>query len=449
MRQKRNKNPNYVAILLIAFSSSLFVDFVSFNSVISNITSIIFLVFFLVFSLINWEKSINLLLGYLFLIPEYPRSVLDIIDHQLDGGVTYNNLYSVGFGPVNGFLIALFLWILAGFLQKKKIKFSKDLLHITILFILINMIGLAFNIEELNIEERNNPLYLLKPFIFMLISSSIGFIKSLREIFTLGLNISLILGIRAIFFLFYDLLIFEIPKLDLGLSPYFSFGIFLYALLKKEKLSPVKWILLTFSLLYPSRSFILFIILISLFFFIQEEGILKTFKFALKSLLILPLLGIILFMLNPRLFEFFLWKLEIIQVFTKNYSVGSGSIRWLEFKNIIYQNTTSILKFVFGGGPYGTYDFDAYPLIVEGVIDSKSFSPDQLLKKEFYTTHNVISALLLKTGITGLIVYSTVFLKIYHRKLSLRTILALPLFYTTYSSFLSAILSGILFRSKE
>ena len=447
---KMNRQLKYISILLISYFTSYYIDFISFNQTISNFLNIIFLFGFFIFSLIRWEKSINLLIGYLLLIPEYPRSILDIVDDQLDGSITYNNLYTIDLGPIHGYLVALVLWIIAGYIRGKKISFSKDLFYVSILFLSVYVVSLSLNLTDLDLEAKNNPLYLIKPFIFMFISSSISYIKSPKEIYYLGLNISFILGMRTIFFLINDFFIFEIPKLDLGLSPYFSLGIFLFAILKKEKLSLIKWILLALSILYPSRSFILFVILLSLIFFLKEKGLKNTLRISFKALLILfPMFGAILFYLNPRLFEFFLWKIEIIQVFSGNYSVGSGMVRLLEFKNILNQNLTSIPRFIFGNGPYGTYNFDAFPLIVDGVIDSKSFSPDQLIRNKFYTTHNVISALILKTGVAGLILYSFIFLKIYSKKLSLRMILALPLFYITYSSFQGAVISGMIYNNNN
>lgn len=445
-----NGKLSYLSIILISFFTSIYVDFISFNESLSIVLNCFFLLFFFFFCFNRWEKSIDILIGYLLLIPEYPRSNLDILDHQFDGTITYNTLYTIGLGPLNGFLLALIFWIVAGFIQKKNVCFSKELFYVTILFILVNLLGLSIHVTDLNITSNNNSLYLIKPFIFMLLSSSISFIKSSKEIYNIGLSISLIIGLRTIFFLLNDLLIFEIPKLDLGLSPYFSFGIIIYSILKKENISYLNWCLLFLSILYPSRSFILIVTLLSIIFFTKEIGLKKTLKSSIKVFLVLfPIIGFLLSLFNPRLFEFFLWKLEIIQIFSGNYSVGSGSVRILEFKNIIFKNSSSIFRFIFGNGPFGTYNFDVYPLIVDGVIDSKSFSPDQLIRNEFYTTHNVISALILKTGIIGLSLYLFVFLRIYRKKLSLGMILALPLFYTTYSSFQSAVISGLIYENKR
>jgi len=131
---------------------------------------------------------------------------------------------------------------------------------------------------------------------------------------------------------------------------------------------------------------------------------------------------------------------------------GSGDIRLLELKNIFSKISKSPISLALGEGPFGFYNFETYPLQVDGTIDSKSYPYDQIVNDKYFTVHNFTSFLLLKLGFVGLFLYvclasAILFIKKksarIHNQLSF-----LPLLYTYYFNPINALFLGILMSNK-
>lgn len=441
---------NFLLLLVIACLSAIYVDFLAFNLKISLIVNGIFIFIFLYLLINNYTKSVKLLIFYFLLIPEYSRSILDDYDLIVQDDIKYSTLYSFGLGPINGLLILFLIWIFFGLFFRKKMILSKNVLISCFTFVLIYLFSFIYNYHSYRFDLSNNAFYLVKPFVFFLVGSIIGNFLKTECLFEIGLNSSLILGIRTIFFLMFDLIMSEIPKLDLGLVPYFSFGILLYIYLNKIEIKKIYLVFIIFSIFSPSRSFIAMAFTMFALFSVYKNGFFKTFKNSMLVLIfILPIFGFTLFYLNERLFMFFLWKLEVLNFFIGgNYESGSGSVRMLELTNIIYEISNNMFTILFGKGPLGTYTFEYAPLIVDGVIDGKSFSEDQLMSGRYYTVHNVVSAFLLKSGILGFLCYVSLYINILFQKNLFKNILLLPLFYTSYSTFSNSFITGYISNEK-
>lgn len=447
---------NFNVNLFYAISTSLLVDFFAFNKTISlGIHALLFL-YFVSLIIKNHEKALLGIIGYGILIPTYPRSILDDVDSLMAGDVEYTTFYSIGAGPINLYLLLLLGLLLKlvytnnGYLRSQ----NKSNIYL-FLFFLTTITSFAYNFftqqeyVNLSINYFSTIKFLVYLFIGFFIFRTFKGSISISYFF----NLSIILGMRVGLFLVYDALFFDIPKLDFALQPYITMPLLFVIIGQKIKMNVLNFIFIAFSLMYPSRSFILLFLISILVFGISIKFSGPFIKLLASIAVLLILTGVTLYNFNERIFDFFLWKLEVIDTVSGSGEIsGSGDIRLLELKNIFHKISKSPMSILLGEGPFGYYNFDQYPLNIDGTIDAKSFPYDQVFSNKFFTVHNFTSFILLKLGFIGLVLYFTfastiLFIKKKSSKIHNR-LSFLPLLYTYYFNPINALFLGILMSNK-
>ena len=88
---------------------------------------------------------------------------------------------------------------------------------------------------------------------------------------------------------------------------------------------------------------------------------------------------------------------------------GSGSVRILELKNIVWETFDNPLYVFFGKVYGGAYRYSKFPEYLIGeTLSLDSYSLDQLESHKYYLVHNFTSQMILKYGFIGLIMYLSI-----------------------------------------
>jgi len=401
---RRSNLETLVVSLIVIVFTFLHIEYM-YEKKISLILISIYIVSYLYTLIRNENKALFILLGYYILIPTFPRSILD--DYTLlDNGLTYYTMHSITFGSFNILLLlTLFHAGLCMFkyqINKTQFNYVFVCIGVIILSLLLNM---YFEHGILNAPKYNS-FGVIKPFVYLLVGT-IFFSNKRPEIVPFLIACSMILGYRVLFFGFGDIFIFDNLRLDFALSPYLTLSVYVMLIYNGYKLGVFHHIGFLLSLIYFSRA----LIMISFFLVICATFKSKRIKFpgklkimAIFSSLILSL-PVILYYSNYRLYRFFIWKTNIINIFFADYEMsGSGKVRFIEFSNVFHEVSQNFVTLLFGKGINGTYTFNAYPMNISGV-GLESYSSDQLNSGLYYTTHNFSSFFLLKLGLIGLILY--------------------------------------------
>lgn len=449
-------NSTFLHNILFAIITALFVDFIAFNKFLSTVVHLFLLIYLIYLIFKNHHRAIMMIIGYGILIPIYPRSILDDVDNLILGNLQYTTFYSLGFGPLNVYFLLLFL-LLARIihLNNLNVKSSKNINLFIVVFytLIVASFFYNFNVQSEYINLSINYFSTIKFIVYLII----GFFlfKNYKGSIHINffLNIAIILGMRVILFLLFDFLYSPIPKLDFALQPYITLPFIFLVLKNKIELSPINFLFIVLSLLYPSRLFILISILSLGFFALSTKFSILFFKLMISIFFLFILSGVVLYNFNERIFNFFLWKLEVLNTVTGTGEIsGSGGVRILELKNILNKISRSPINLLIGEGPFGYYNFDKYPLVVDGVIDSKSFPYDQIVTNKYFTVHNFISFLLLKLGFVGLFLYiclASTILFIKNKSARMHNQLSfLPLLLTYYFNPINSLFLGILISNK-
>jgi hypothetical protein len=425
-----------IIVFSAAFGTALYIDFIATNAVYSKFAVFLFALLSIV--LIGLEKKallLKLIFAWFLLIPEFPRDILDIYDSLSSHESVYRPISSYGLGPLR-----LELVILALLLVDNRVKISqKELWLLVFLVVLVFLSFLQGWSNNVGTSGFNNPLYLFRGIVFYCVATLAYRELEKKELFDLLRLAFTISGLRTLFFLLFDVLIKGGEfSLDLGVQPYF-FLIFLLSIKEIDLKTLSFWSYL--NLLFPSRSFILIAILVFAIIWISRWNGVSIFRRVSRFVIIFLIGGMVLKSYNERLYGFFLWKFEVLETISgKSQMSGSGNVRKLELLNIWKSNRQNVGTLLLGNGPYAKYDFSHFPLKVEGVIDSKSYSLDQRTEGKYYTTHNFISAWLLKFGLLGLSWYVIFLSRKYTSKISRNILISFILIYIFYSTPVAAAL---------
>jgi hypothetical protein len=460
---------NLIHILSLAIISFIYVDYIA-AMPLGIILSLIIFIIFTFISIKNLSMGIILSLFYAITTMEFPRDILDVYEAlQASNEVYYNVVNTVKIGPFT--LLVYLFFINTGLVLYKThlhILYEKIFLIIFTTMLVIAFISTFFNILQYHtVFSIGMFVTNLKWFLFILMGYIQGFYlyknNSVHILVKWFYLLPIFFGFRNLLFIVNDF-INVTPKLDLMNQAYLSLIILIYIIVKGD------WgiyknifyrVLLFISLLNFSRAFLLIFVLsvIISYFWKVHKKIRFNFSLTMNFIIIIGLMLFGLYMLNERLFDFLLWKLNVFDaLFSSSGEMsGSGKIRGLELQNIWYVLSNDIYNVFFGKGFFATYDFSAYPLNNIGVIDLKSYSSDQLNSGVYYSTHSFSSAILLKYGVVGLIIYIFIPLYIayifYKNKQNLLLILIpIILIYSYYWRIEFAFLIGILFgilKTKE
>lgn len=226
----------------------------------------------------------------------------------------------------------------------------------------------------------------------------------LIEIFVIS---GLVMCCRVPVFLFFSL--FEkTPSLDLGILATLCFAI-LYTLvsLRKKYIFSVYLVPIFFiSILTPSRTHIAMFICCFVLYVVLNGVTKKIFSNILKSIIAVLFLFFILALLNERMYEFFLWKLEDFTFGGDDVGVSdSGLVRVFEFLNIFDQLKGNPWELFMGRGLCGYFTFESYPLPFSYDLDLKSYQEFELSSGKYYHPHVFVNHLMLKYGLVGLFCY--------------------------------------------
>ena len=108
---------------------------------------------------------------------------------------------------------------------------------------------------------------------------------------------------------------------------------------------------------------------------------------------------------SPEFVSWLNWKATTATEVFSSPLQGSFGVRMLEILNIVHIVGDKFHQILFGLGAGGFYNFDAYPFGSDMIIDTKSYSPDQLSSSQYHTVHSFIAFCILKYGFVGLFVY--------------------------------------------
>ncbi|WP_103866240.1 hypothetical protein [Aquimarina sp. I32.4] len=453
----------YFAIFLIALFTFLYVDFWS-HSWLGILVSVLLFIVFSTISLLDLSKGIIITLLYSLLIIEFPRDILDVYSAlQVENTIQYNVLNTVKIGPFTLFVYLVFFNAFMVLLKSKKLKLNFLCLVLLAILLLIGLSSmLRIFLLQGYLHYPNLIITDIKFILFVLagmIQGSYLFRKNkIDQLLGVIMIVPAIIGLRSIFFLFSDILAHK-SNLDLMTNPYLSLGVLTVLLIKGDWGIYKNWvlrILLLLSLLNPSRGFF---VLAFLFVFCAlswkfYRKIPFNSSFIIQAVLIIGLVFIGIFIFNERLYNFFIWKLNVFsELFNEKVDTsGSGKVRYLELSNVVTGLSQSLYETLFGKGFAATYDFSHHPIRNVGVIDLKSYSKDQLTSGVYYTTHSFITGILLKYGLSGLFIYlflpfRIILFYLRKRKYLLFVILPVLLIYSYYSRIEFMLLIGILIGS--
>lgn len=407
---------NFFIIFFLSAVTFSYVDFIS-KSSFGVLFSIFLFVFLLIISVKNLDYGIILAIAYSLLVVEFPRDILDAYeDLQVYGIQSYNVINTVKIGP---FTLLVYLLFINSFFALKKISpsFFTNVYILPLIFlfvigfvsmyrVLLNQ-GFLYN-ARLLITDIKFILFIFSGIIQGVYIYKRGLFYNLRQILFV---IPIIIGLRTVFFVLNDFYNGN-STLDLMTSPYLSLSVFVYILIKGE------WgiyknyfyrFLLFLSLLNPSRGFVLLLVVFVGLGFFLGRGKKISFKmgFLLQITGVLTLVSGLLFFFNERLYDFFVWKLEVFdELFDDSIKLsGSGQVRATELYNIYKGLSESYYELLFGRGFGATYDFSYRSLGMIDNIDLKSFSKDQLESGVYYTSHSFFTSNLLKYGFVGVLLY--------------------------------------------
>lgn len=407
----------FLKLLLLSLLTALYIDFFSLNYIG------VFFSYFIFFALsIGILKDIILSFKWFiiifFTIPTLPRNILDAYDALANQLTAYNTISSMPFWGISMiqwltifFLLSFFILII-----KKRILISARLFNVSFLLFLYPFITTlvytilnptSFLFREV-IATMRFPLYIL------LGCFSLAYIRGVKgrdflcnylmDIFFIS---GLIMCCRVPFFLIMSL--YEnTPSLDLGILATLCFAIIFSLISLRNRfvfnvfLVPIFFM----SILTPSRTHIAMFICCFVLYIILSGVTKKLFFNIIKSVIVILFLFFIMALLNERLYDFFLWKLEDFTFGGDDVGVSdSGLVRIFEFLNIFDQLKENPWELVMGRGLCGYFTFDSYPLPFSYDLDLKSYQEFELSSGKYYHPHVFVNHLILKYGLVGLFCY--------------------------------------------
>ncbi len=407
----------FLKLLLLSLFTALYIDFFSLNYI--GVLFSYFIFFALSIGILkDIIFSFKWFIIIFFTIPTLPRNILDAYDALANQLTVYNTISSMPFLGISMiqwltmfFLLSFFILII-----KKRILISTRLFNISFLLFLYPFITTlvytllnpaSFLFREV-ITTMRFPLYiLLGCFSLAYIIGVKGrdfLCDFLKDIFLIS---GLIMCCRIPFFLIMSLYE-KTPSLDLGILATLCFAIIFSLISLRNRfvfnvfLVPIFFM----SILTPSRTHIAMFICCFVLYVILA-GVTKNLFFnIIKSVIAVLFLFFIMALLNERLYDFFLWKLEDFTFGGDDVGVSdSGLVRFFEFLNIFDQLKENPWELVMGRGLCGYFTFDSYPLPFSYDLDLKSYQEFELSSGKYYHPHVFVNHLILKYGLVGLFCY--------------------------------------------
>lgn len=349
---------------------------------------------------LNFRSGILILITLLFIFDDLPFDLKNPIFYSIHktsiSGQTMTKLISV-------LLIILTAY---GIYKRKKIPKMQPFIYVlAFLFISGIITGLLKGNHQFLPEFVNDVRFYLNFFLGLFISFLLFFNNGLKYKF-LEL-ISLVMIVKSFWVILLHFFVFK-GNIYSDTTFYFSNFFFLFLAHQTTQQKGNK-IFLYFGLclifislaLSASRGKI-FLFGISIFTYLILTKKLKHIPTIIISCLVI---GLLMYFFMPSSFEYLTWKLS---TFLPDENNGKSSyVRFVEFHNIITENLSSFLKFIFGEGfgGYFTTEHLNFPFDVSG----KSSYPEKWIQMgKFFKPHGSLSVMLLKHGFGGIILlYST------------------------------------------
>ena len=395
--QNRNK-PQLHYILLVAFF------FFITNEVLSrNGLGIYYSLFFssIIFAIICIRSYLGVVVFTLvtILYDEFPRDVLlSYTDY------TFNTIKTLTIGPYSIYILLALTLLSKMFIYKHHWKLLAVLMLLSLVALAGTISGILTGFFSPVIFLANSKFIIL---IFLGALSSSYIMKLIKApdaldfVFALVFFCGLVAALRAYFNLALDISNGSYYVFDIGTEPLFLIAGSLYFTSYQS--------IYLIGYLTTSRGEILLLALTLLTILLMHTK--RIFRFSnifLPSILIIFLYYIVATYI-PFLLDFFYWKLSEIEVFG-GPSSGSSLIRQYELYNVVCTIASNPISLLFGNGLGATFDFSCYPLPPEVTLDEKSFSLDQIQNNKFYGVHNTITALLLRFGLLGFLLFMSILL---------------------------------------
>jgi hypothetical protein len=409
----------YIKALICAAISVWIIDYASFGFIGFYVSYIIF-----AFLLIKtWLKQPEYILLYVLLFPQLPRGILDLFNGLAESRITYNNLYSIDL--INGVSLFWCLILLTTIrFFRRNISVDRDIAPFLLLGSLSLITGL-FRYSGISTYFISD----IRFFISLLFIASINedIIRRNEKYWDMVKLAVLTIALRVIIILILDL-INEGISLDLAQSPFYILPV-----ISSYVHSPHGLMFYLISVLAPSRAVMVWTTLM-LFGLLLKSKVTDRIKYI--SVLFVGTVALLSFVYvsNPRLFDFLVWKSNIFSAIVgKSEFSGSGGVRGTEIVAVWREVTSNPLSMLFGKGWGSTYDLDIGSMTQKfGVIDLKSYSKMELATNRFYSVHSVIAFVLLKFGLLGIVSISLMLLGAI-RKSILFALFSLPIVYSFYS----------------
>jgi hypothetical protein len=386
--------------------------------------------FLCVYSTFFLAKSILFFWFTCVLLPEFPRSILDLYASLNLGDVQYNVISSVKLGPLTLTNIFIFYFLFIAMLKVKRIEgYAVFTIPFLLLIFCISLMSTILDLQERTFFSFPQLITSSKYYIFTLVFSLISILvlneKSNKVIVVdlLARLIALIppiLGLRAVFFIISDFAL-KNPSLDLMTQPLLSIcAMYFYVLTKNKHFSiysnPLVFSLVLISLLTTSRS-VMAIVLFSMFclliiVFITKSkgedklnGLKKYSRIVAYLFITLSAFLVSISITNERLYEFVKWKASEFTLDSNSTPSGSALVRKHEIINIANDADKNLYVLLFGKGFGSHFNFEYSPPPLNETLDEKSFSLNEIENGEYYNPHTFIATLLLRFGVLGLGVY--------------------------------------------
>lgn len=405
--------------LIYAAISVWIIDYASFGPV-GYFVSIILFAFLLIQT---WFKKPEYILLYVLLFPQLPRGILDLFNGLAASRIVYNNLYSIDL--ISG--VSLF-WCL---IILTIIRFVRRNIAVDIGIAPLLFLG-AMSVITGIIWYSGSSTYFISDIRFFI---SILFIASINEDIvrrhkkywdTVKFAV-ITIALRVVLILILDMINGGI-SLDLAQSPFYTLPIILSFVHSSQGL-----FFYLIAVLAPSRAVMVWSTLMLFALFVKSKFNARI-KYASVLLAVTAVLLSVIYISNPRLFDFIVWKSNIFTaIIGKSEFSGSGGVRGTEIVAVWREVTSSPVTMLIGKGWGSTYNLDIENMTQNfGIIDLKSYSEMELATNQFYSVHSVIAFILLKFGLLGIVSILLMVLSACRKSL-LFAFVSLPIVYSFYS----------------
>ncbi|NVJ60863.1 MAG: hypothetical protein HWE27_10760 [Gammaproteobacteria bacterium] len=416
---------NWAVNFLVAIIFYIITDFLSYYT-LGALLSFVFFIGLLAVYCKNEVKGFHLLIYLLLLSPDHPRNLIEDLDLLKEAGdITYYSFITTKFAGVSLSVWSILIVGAIAFLRKVvKGNFKLPKIIVNIILIVLISLALALLSTFLDLTSRDvvDLKFMFSDFRIFLtlvlgVFIAVGYVGKnsayVTDFMQLLVNISVIIGLKSIMFVASDLILAS-PKLMLSTQPYIFIAlVFSYLVLDVK----YKYLLLPLAILasvkisrgeiaYIMMEALLLIFVVALLYKNSLKKVTKVYsKNALVGLIVVALPVSWMALYNEYLFNFLVYKFSFFTTEIWSGDVAfSASTRMYEFLNIVAFQMENFRALIIGRGLGGYFDFTFFPLGYE--LGLSDFSSKELELGVFFKPHFFINFVLLKFGLTGLLLYS-------------------------------------------